>query len=210
MAPEIKNTDKGKVQNEFMKIFSYPDGDTRGYLKTYNDLGLTDHVFPGLSIDRNLPKELSEMGDKHMPLAWMLRNHFPQEISTGLKGFDNKLVEKLMLLIKTLNLRENINADELNDLKVSYFKSDVSAKSLKEWAVKIGKKNEKLIESFIQYIKLPKIKMYLSEGSSQVTSDFTDLVNGFGELDLAAAEQRKKELEHKNFVTLLKKNMPNL
>lgn len=200
-APLLAKVDRSKLADEFMRIFD--SGDPRGHLQVYSDLGLLQNIFP-LDLDTDMPKELSEIGDKHMPLAWMMRKAMPQEIENGMDGFDPELKKKILFLIKTMGLNQQMMPEHLYELKNEFYTSGVSSRSLKAWATKLIKKDEKLVDAFIEHVKSPRINFYVSENSEQIAPEFSDFYNPInGYFDQTQAEFRRQVLELANFKKLL-------
>jgi hypothetical protein len=46
------------------------------------------------NLDKKLPKELKEIGDKHMPLAYMMRQNPPEEIEFNMTGFQPEIIKE--------------------------------------------------------------------------------------------------------------------
>lgn len=208
-ASSLMNVDRSKVIDEFTRMFNYSDADIRKFLKIYDDLGILDFLFPNLMLDKNLPPKIQETGDKLMPLAWMVRHHMPEEIEQGFEGFDPNIVKKIVFLVRSLGMNESIDPDALDDIRNSFLVSGISGRSLTSWGTKIGQKKQQMMDAFLEYVRLPRVKYYVSEANNEVSQDFADLLDPFtGQLDFVQAEQRKKALEHRNFMTLLKKHMP--
>jgi len=206
LAGSLMNSDRSKVIDEFMRIFSYHDGDIRSFLKIYDELGILDYLFPNLVLDKNIPPDLRETGDKIMPLAWMVRHHMPEEIEQGFEGFDPNIVRKIIFMVKSLGMNEGIDPDNLSDIHGKFLHSGVSTHSLKKWAKKAAEHPE-IVEAFIEYARKPRISYYVGKGSNEVNEQFADLVDPFtGTLDFYKAEERKKNLEHQNFLKLLRKD----
>lgn len=206
LSSKLAQQDRKKISDEFLKVLNYDDCDHRGTMKIYGDLGLLDGIFPQMNLDTEFPKELRELGDKHMPIAWILRNHVPEDIENSMQGFDPNIIKKILFLIKSLNIIENIDENKLADLRNNYYESGVTTRTLKNWTTKIANKDENLINAFIEHIKSPRIKVYISEDNNQIHQDFEDLKNPFtGVLDVKEIESRKKKLEHRNFIAILKK-----
>lgn len=221
MSEEEKNTirsatdglgqlDPKDVMDEFQKGLNYDDTDTRSYLKIYNDLGLLGSVFPGMNLDTKLPKQLRELGDKHAPIAWMLRSHDPKEVESSLNGkWKPEDLKKIIFLIKSLGMGDQMDPDSLDDMTKSYMSSGVSSRKLKDWVTKLGGKHEGIIDAFLQHASSPRVKVHSStpEGIESVTQEFNDLVDPFtGSVKFHEAESRKKQLEWENFQKILKHN----
>jgi len=210
IASSLVQADRQKVIDEFMRIFTYSDANIRSFLQIYDDLGILDYLFPNLVLDKDLPPKLQETGDKLMPLAWLVRHHMPEEIESGFQGFDPNLVRKILFLVKSLGMNENIDADYLDNIRSSFLTSGVSPKGLQSWATKIGQKKRQVVDAFLEYIRIPRVKYYISEANNEVHEDFRDLVDPFsGQIDYVRAAERKNQIEHKNFLSVLKKHMPD-
>jgi len=209
IVPKLGDCDRGEITDEFSKIFNYEDGDSREAMKIYSDLGLLDGIFPGMSLDKELPKELKEMGDKHMPLAWMMRQNPPEEIEFNMTGFKPELLKKIMFLVNSLGLGESVDPSSLADLRNNYFGSGVTTRGFKNWSTKLAKKDERLVDAFIQHVRSPRVKIYSSDETNEIHEDFKNLVNPFtGKIDPVQVEEYKKQLEYRNFQEILKKHMP--
>lgn len=200
------------IMDEFMKGLNYDDTDTRGYLKTYDQLGLLGSIFPGMNLDTKLPKELRELGDKHAPIAWMLRNHDPKEVEGSLGGnWKPEDLKKIVFLIKSLSMQDGMDEDTLQDLIQSYMQSGVSSRKLKTWATKLGGKHEGLVDAFLQHAQSPRVQSHTSkpDGTEAVAEEFADLKDPFtGELQHEAVEFRKKSMELENFRRILNFTKP--
>lgn len=209
-ACKLRSTgDRAKIADEFSKIFNYEDCNTRDIMQVYNDLGLIDGVFSDMSLNKEFPKELKELGDKHMPLAWMMKDNMPEDIEFNLTGFDPSLIKKVIFLIKSMGIGESIDPQSLAELRKEYMNSGVSTNKIREWTTKVIKKDERLIDAFIQYVKSPRIHVYISEENKDINSDFKHLVDPItGQLDPLRVEEHKRNLEYRNFREILKKHMP--
>lgn len=209
--PKLASCDRGKVCDEFSKIFNYEDTDARDAMQTYGDLGVLDGIFPGMQLDKKLPKELKEIGDKHMPLAYMMRQNPPEEIEFNMTGFQPEILKKIMFLINSLGISENVDPTTLSQLRNDYFGSGITSRGLKSWTTKIAHKDERLIDAFIEHVRSPRVMIYKSDTSNDIHEDFKDFVNPFtGKLNPENVEDHRKQLEHRNFLAILKKHMPKV
>lgn len=201
--------DRNTIMGEFRKGMDKDDSDSRGYLKLFRDLGLMDKLFPGKSLDSNLPKELSEIGDKDMPIAWILRNNPPEALDDI--GFDDKEKKKISFLIKSLGINPDLDEDNLNDLTNGYMGSGISGRKLREFATKVGKLDPSVVDAFLSYVKNPRVKHRISgdDGVEVISDEFKDLVDPFtGEEDSKGIAKRKKSLELNNFKNCVKYMKP--
>ncbi len=200
MGDKLSKVDRKRVMDEFKKGMDREDVDSREYLKLFKDLGLIDKLFPGKNLDTEFPKELSELGDKHMPMAWMLRNNDPAALED--LGLDAKDLKKISFLIKSLGITENIDGDRLVDLTNGYIQSGISGRKLREWNQKIAKRDVRALDAFLEYARSPRVKVYVvtEDGTEKVAADFSDLVDPFtGSQNIRGIEERKKNMELDNF-----------
>lgn len=192
--------DRNTVMDEFKKGMKKDDCDGREYIKLFKELGLLNHLFPGKTLNDNIPKECSEMGDKHMPLAFMLKDNPVESLSDlGLDEDDNK---KIGFLIKSLGIKPDIDPMSLDELTRDYYSSGVSNRKLKDWTTKIGRIESPVIDAFLQHIKSPRIKVITigDDGEEHIGEEFIDLIDPFtGERKEDLIEDRKKSLEYSNF-----------
>lgn len=201
----LSKLDRKYMMDEFKKGIDKDDVDPREYMKLFRDLGLLDQMFPGKQLDTDLPKELSELGDKHAPMAWMLRMNDPESLED--LGLDTKDLQKVRFLIKSLGMREDVDADSLTDLIQGYTSSGISGRKLREFVTKLGGVDPTLVDAFLNYAKDQRVKPYKQgdDGTETVDDAFQDLLDPFsGQLNGHGAEQRKKHLEHQNFSRHLK------
>jgi tRNA nucleotidyltransferase/poly(A) polymerase len=210
-AEYLKKLNPRDMMAEFQKGLNYEDGDSRQYIKQYADMGLLGALFPGMNLDTKLPKQLREMGDKHAPLAWMLRNHDPKELEATMKAdWKPEDVKKVSFLIKSLKMNPDMDENGLEDLIKSYMQSGISGRKLKMWITKLGGKQDGLADAFLQHAQSPRIKTHMGAGLEEsIAPQFADLVDFSGNLQLDAAERRKKRLELENFRSILKFHLPN-
>lgn len=203
-ADGLSKMDRKVLMGEFKKGLDKDDVDPRNYLKSFRDLGLLDKVFPGKTIDAELPKELSELGDKHMPIAWMLRMNDPASLED--LGLDSKDLQKIGFLIKSLGINDGMDENSLADLTTGYMSSGISGRKLREFATKVGHLDPSLVDAFLNYSKQPRVKIY-RDGQDGVTNEFNDLVDPFtGHIDHLRVDERKKRLELEAF----KKQVENM
>lgn len=201
-AEGLKNINPKDLMDEFMRGLNYEDIDTRSYLKSYADLGLINSIFPGLDLDTQLPKQLRELGDKHAPIAWMLRKHDPKELERSLsvnwKPEDSK---KIIFLVKSLGIDDGMDEDALEDLTKSYVSSGISSRKLKQWATKLGGKDDGIIDAFLQHIQSPRVS---SHNGNTVSENFSEFVDPFsGKIQYESLNRKRKFIELQNFRNLL-------
>jgi len=196
----LSNLDPADVMDDFKKGMNKDDCDSRKHLQIFSDLGLLGSIFPDKSIEESFPKELTELGDRNMSLAWMLRHNHPAELANiGLGSDDGKVA----FLVKSLNLGEGLNETHLDDLTTNFTRSGISSRKLKDWATVMGGIEEGVVDAFLKHATSPRVKVYIlkDDGEEGVSEDFQDLFDPFtGQaLDMNLVEGRKKALEFKNF-----------
>jgi tRNA nucleotidyltransferase/poly(A) polymerase len=212
-AEQMAQINPEAIQGEFLKGLDHDDQDSRQYLRIFNYLGLLPGIFPGIQLDTNLPKQLRELGDKHAPLAWMMRSYDPEQLEQMLmrQRWRPEDTKKIVFLVKALHkLDDNIDQAGLDDLVQSYLKSGLSARKLKMWATKMGGKHEALIDAFLQHAASPRVKVISDtpEGS-QPTDAFADLQDPFsGQMNNEEVEIRRNQMEWENFRAILNYHRP--
>lgn len=196
----LKNLKPDDIMGEFKKGIKKDDVDARKYLQVFSDLGLLGSLFPEKSVAESFPKELSDFGDKNMPIAWALRHNHPMELSDlGLDPADNV---KVVFLVKALGLGDELDETTLQDLTSDYVKTGISSRKLKEWCTRLGGINEAIVDAFIQHAKSPRVKVYVfNNGVEEINEEFKDLFDPFTGLpvDQSMIDERKRNLEYRNF-----------
>lgn len=188
------------MMDEFKRGLDKDGSDGRKYLKLFKKFGILDLLFPGKVLDDNLPKELSELGDKQAPLAYMLRMNDPKSLEDT--GMDPKDLKKIGFLIKTLGMDETMDPDRLEDLTNDFQATGFSSRKLRDWGTKLGKKNPAIIDAFLAYCKSPRIKLYEKgeDGSEKLNNAFADLIDPFtGQQDQDGIKERRKQMEYGEF-----------
>ncbi len=195
----LSKLDRKVVMDEFKKGMDKDDVDPRDYLKSFRDLGLLDQIFPGKMLDTDMPKELSELGDKHMPMAWMLRMNDPATLED--LGLDQKDLQKIGFLIKSLGINDKMDGNGLSELTTGYLSSGVSSRKLREFATKLGGLEGPTVDAFLSYAKQPRVKVFMTKEGTEIVNDkFKDLVDPFtGAIDHKLMDERKKQLELESF-----------
>lgn len=201
IGPELlKKLDSKTKMGEFKKGMDKDDTDSRKFLKLFFDFGLGDSLFPGKMLDAELPKELSELGDKHMPLAWALRGNPPEMLDD--LGLDEKDLKKVCFLIKSLGMNENMDGNTLMDLTQGLMSSGISGRKLREFGTKLGGIDGSLLDAFLEFSKSPRVKLYVTDdqGNEKLNDAFLDLIDPFtGQEDRNGIEERKKHMESDRF-----------
>ncbi len=193
------------IFDEFLKGMGYEDIDPRTCVKVFGNLGLLEPLFPGMKLDTELPATLREIGDRHAPLAWMLRSQPPEVLQSRLNTvWRPQELQKVVFLVKLLQkLSHDIDPESLEDLLISHTRTGLPARRVKVWATRLGGKPDDLADAFIKHAASPRVQVYVT-GTDQPTPPFADLADPFtGELNPDAAQARRRELELGNFRRML-------
>jgi hypothetical protein len=188
------------MMGEFKKGMDKEGSDCRGYLKMFKDLGMLDHLFPGKILDTEFPKELSEIGDKQAPMAWMLRNNDTDMMDD--MGMDDGDLKKIKFLIKSLGMTEAMDHNQLDDLTNGFTGSGISSRKLREWGTKLGGLDGDMLDAFLAHSKSPRVKHMKmgDDGRENMDPAFYDLQDPFtGQQDHDGINERKKMLELDEF-----------
>ena len=205
LAHLISQLDPEDVMDDFNKGINKDDCDPRKHLQIFGDLGLLSSIFPEKSIDESFPKELTELGDKNMALAWMLRHNHPAELTTIGMGPDDS---KISFLVRTLNLGLGLDENMLDQATSNFIRSGIPSKKLKKWLTVMGKVDESTVDAFIAHMTSPRVKVYVmkDDGSEDINENFKDLFDPFTNepVNLQLLDNRKRELEYQNYQKHLK------
>lgn len=201
LASLISKLDPNDVMDDFDKGMKKDDCDPRKHLQIFGDLGLLGAIFPDMSVDESFPKELTELGDRNMALAWMLRHNHPARLNEIGLGPDD---EKIAFLVRSLNLGLGLDEHMLDQATTSFTRSGVSARKLKKWLTVMGKVDEGTVDAFLKHATSPRVKVYVmkDDGSEGVREEFEDLFDPFtGQpTNHQMLENRKREMEYKNYL----------
>ena len=72
---KMKGVALERIREEFLKGLEHPDVETKCYLSIYIRTGLLDTVFPGVSVNMDIPQRFRDKRDKPLALAWILRDN---------------------------------------------------------------------------------------------------------------------------------------
>lgn len=201
--PHLGKVKPEKIQAELEKALERDDTDSRKYLQTLSDLGILNAIFPGKELDTQFPKELTELGDRHMPLAWMLRNNPPEALNDV--PLPAGAMKKVGALLRAQGLNPDVDENGLEDILNSFRESGVSPRKLKGWAKMIGL-DPNVVDAFLRYQKTPRVKTLETspEGEEQATEGFRDLFDPFTKELSGEANHRRRQLELENFRKILR------
>lgn len=119
-----------RVREEFLKGLEDPEIDPKKYISLYASTGLIKKVFPGVSLNINVPPQLRDKKDKFLALAWILqdnpidkvesllsssRRHGDKDLNTGWSNQEKGVVSYLLRLkeFDTDNLDEFLNKKKI-------------------------------------------------------------------------------------------------
>jgi tRNA nucleotidyltransferase/poly(A) polymerase len=209
LSDRVSMLDRKVIMDEFSKAINKEDVDYKKYLMSCDKFGILNKIFPGKIVDTKFPPEISEIGDKHAPLAYMLRLNNINSLKD--LEIDSKELQKIIFLIKTTEINDDIDAESLYDLTNDYLSSGIPSKKIRDFATKVVKLDTDLIDGFLTYAKSPRIKVTVhKDGIEQVCDDFKDLVDPFtGKIKQNIADQRRKQIElnsFKNNLNFMRKN----
>lgn len=199
-AHSMGKLDRKYMMSEFKKGMDKEGCDSKNFLKLLGDSGLLGHMFPGKHLDTDFPDELSDLGDKHAPMAWMLRMNDPSMLDD--EDMDKDDLKKIKFLIKSLSMDENMDHNMLEDLMSSFTSSGLSGRKLREWGTKLGGLDGSLLDAFVAHSKSPRVKVYKinDSGEEQPDDAFLDLFDPFtGQKDHIGIDERKRHLELDGF-----------
>lgn len=208
-APMLAKVDRKAAMDEFMKGMGYDDIDPRKFLKLLSVLGVTDHLFsPGMGgeLDMEMPSGLREIGDRHAPIAWMMKSLPEDMIVQQLEGVRPEDVKKIVVLVKTLGLSPDVDANSLAEMTDAIMTSGVPSRKIRAWLTKVGGKPDSLADAFVAYLNSPRVEPI--NGNGEVTDAFVSLKDPFsGQLRTEDATQKKREMELQMFRSFLRKTL---
>jgi len=190
-----------------MKGLSYPECDPREYLSTCHELGLLNHIFPHMKHNVDFPKEIGELKDPTMSLAWLLQDNDPLALKSLGKDSD-----KIRFLVDMLKADpEHIDENNLEELLANFLKSGLLGRNISKWSVDVGKKKPHAIQALLKYMDSPRVKVFhITDNGKAPNEEFADLISPFTGKpdDREGVKKRRKSLEHKNFLSILADLMP--
>lgn len=124
---EINNLPKEKIKEEFLKGLTNPDIDPKKYLENYNKADLLNKVFPNVTLNLDIPPDLSNKKDKILALAWILQNNSIDKVQNVLQDWEMKNSVICLLKLKEFDIN---HIDEFLDSKKI---AGVSEEQIKNW-----------------------------------------------------------------------------
>ena len=204
----LQKLNKDELYDEFMKGLGSTNVDPKELLSTYEELGLLGNIFPEMQINKEFPKELTDLSNPTMSLAWILKDNDSKNLK-GLK--DGNKVDFLADLLKIEP--DWLNAESLNSLVGKFLQSGLTNKDVVRWSTKLGGQKPYVIEALIKHIENPRVKVFKIDNGNEVVEDgFSDLVSPFTgkptEETIPEIINRKKSIELNNFMSILHEIMP--
>jgi tRNA nucleotidyltransferase/poly(A) polymerase len=201
-AAGLGKVDRKYMMGEFKKGMDKEGKDGREFINLLKEFPeVLNAIFPNKMLDTDLPKELSELGDKQMTPAWMLRMNDPDSLDD--LDMDKDDLKKIKFLIKSLGMTEDMDGGKLDDLMQGYTTSGVSGRKLRDWGSKVGGLDPCLMDAFVAHAKSPRIKLYTNNeesGGETINNLFADLIDPFtGKHDHEGIKERQKHMELDNF-----------
>lgn len=82
----LKGVALERIREEFLKGLTDPEVDPKKYISIYQRTNLLGKVFPGVSVNLNMPSQLRDKRDKSLALAWILQNNPIDKVSEVLSS----------------------------------------------------------------------------------------------------------------------------
>jgi tRNA nucleotidyltransferase/poly(A) polymerase len=130
-----------RVRQEFLKGLDHQDVDPLKYVSLYQRFGLLNTVFPGVSLNTNVPTQFRNKRDRYLALAWILQDNSIEKVNEVLSsnrkvggetkptGWSNEERGIVTFLIK---LKE-FDLDQLDEFLAHRKMYGVSKESIKRW-----------------------------------------------------------------------------
>jgi tRNA nucleotidyltransferase/poly(A) polymerase len=136
---------RGRIREEFLKGLKKPNIDPKVYVSMYKKLGLLDTVFPGMSFKLDTEGQFSDKKEKHLAVAWILRENDPDKVYDMLidSHWTKEEAKRIRFLIAFLHFHPEMEPEDLekyrkgmSGVSTGYFKGEPMGKtsSLMTWA----------------------------------------------------------------------------
>jgi tRNA nucleotidyltransferase/poly(A) polymerase len=153
--PDVKNAIAGhdeemppeKVREEFWRGLEDLHSNAAKYLKTYDDLGLLQTVFPKLELTLDFP-DCKTCKSRPIVLASLLKNNKPQELVKRLKElkYSDREIKDAVFLINLLLFKP----EYVYDFKREMMSTNLTRRQILDWA-KVNHLNVEMIEKFLNH-----------------------------------------------------------
>ncbi len=207
-----------RIRDEFLKGLEHKDVDPKKLITIYKRLGMLDSVFPGMKFKLDAPEDFSDEKERHLAIAWMLRENDPQEVAAMLKDgkWSNGEVAKVAQLLKVMKLRPDIEAEELEQIFKGHMRAGLFGKTLDKWGGMTGIPTDAL-KAFHDFAGGDRVRPMVQgdDGENTPHDDFVDLFDPFtgqpasDDMGQSLAPQiriRIRDKEHGNFQKLLQQH----
>lgn len=130
-----------RIRDEFLKGLLDSEIDPKKYITLYSHFGLLGKVFPGVSINMNVPVQLRDKKDKFLALAWILQDNPIEKVEQVLgrnrsidgrdvpTGWSNHEREMVVYLLRLKEFDAKQLEEFLNKRKIL----GVSKDQIKKW-----------------------------------------------------------------------------
>lgn len=136
-----------KIRDEFWRGLEDLHTNPKKYLKTYNDLGLLQTVFPKLELTFDFP-DCKTCKSKPIVLASLLKNNKPTKLVEQLRflKYNDREIKDAVFLINLLLFKPAY----VYDFKRELLNTSLSKRQIMDWA-KINGLDEETIEQLVDY-----------------------------------------------------------
>jgi tRNA nucleotidyltransferase/poly(A) polymerase len=136
---------RGRIRDEFLKGLKKEGMNPVVYVSMYKKLGLLDTVFPGMKFKLDTEGQFSDKKEKHLAVAWILRENDPDQVYDMLTDahWTKDEAKRIRFLIGFLHFHPEMEPEDLekyrkgmSGLSTGYFKGEPMGKksSLMTWA----------------------------------------------------------------------------
>ena len=167
-----------KIRDEFWRGMEDLHSNAVRYLKTYQDLGLLQTVFPKLELSLDFP-DCKTCKSRPIVLASLLKNNKPQKLVDTLKElkYSDGEIKNAVFLINLLLFKP----EYVYEFKKQLLKSSLTKRQIMDW-VKMNKLDAEIIEKLVDH----KLSVNPSETSEKEGLQGDDLQNRVGGLEAKA------------------------
>lgn len=148
---DLNGVDKDTIRKEFLSGLEHPDSNPKKYMKSFQDTGLLNSIFPGVEFD---PEEMPEdfRGDRWLASAWILRNNEPADVKQMLSngGWSKQEASDIAYLIKLYQwgAKNKFDAKDFYDMKSAH--TGLTKSKIREW-MQMAKAHGPEVDSFLSH-----------------------------------------------------------
>jgi len=179
-----------KVREEFLRGLENAHTNTKKFLKSYEEMGLLQKVFPKLELSLDFPDQLPK--SRAIILACLLKDNKPAKLVARLKElkYTDREVKDAVFLINLLWFDANF----IYDFKKEILNTSLTKRQIVDWA-KMNQLDKNLIEKLVDY-KLQVNGNDLIDREGLQGDELRDRIRGL------EAENFKKTLREEGVATL--------